>query len=254
MARYRDRCGYSEPAATGSCGQHSPRGTLGQRQHAVERQRERRRWNRAGQDHRRLDHRQPAEDVFAEPAGADRRGNRRGADADDRRDANAGNDRRQRQRQLDPPQTLARCHAKRIGRLDQRGIDGANAGNRGPDDRQQRVDGQHGDRDARAQAANQRHRQQESKHRQARNRLTDVGQPDERRAHAHVARGKHAGGNAGQHGNERRDADERQVLTEQEAELRQMRPPELEHAHESPRNAAPASTSGASSAWTIGSG
>ena len=87
---------------------------------AVERQRERRRRNRAGEDHRRIDHRQPAEDVLAEAAGADRRGDRRGADANDRRDADAGDDRRQRQRQLDLPEQLARRHAERRPRLDQR--------------------------------------------------------------------------------------------------------------------------------------
>ena len=66
-----------------------------------------------GEDHGRIDHRQAAEDVLAEPAGADRRGDRRGADADHRRDADAGDDRRQRQRQLDLPQQLPRRHAQR---------------------------------------------------------------------------------------------------------------------------------------------
>ena len=156
------------------------------------RQRQRRRRHRAGEDHRRIDHRQPAEDVFAEPAGADRRGDRRGADADDRRDADAGDDRRQRQRQLDLPEQLARRHAERRPGLDQRAIDAAHARDRRPDDRQQRVEDQHDDRDARAEAADQRQRQQESEHRQAGNRLDDVGEPDERRAQPRPPRGEDA--------------------------------------------------------------
>ena len=84
-----------------------------QQQRAVDDQRQERGGNRAGQDDRRVDHRQAAIDVLSESAGANRRRNRRRSDADDRRHANAGDDGRQRQRQLDLPQQLARRHAHR---------------------------------------------------------------------------------------------------------------------------------------------
>ena len=163
-----------------------------------------RRRNRAGQDHRRVDHRQAAEDVLAQAAGADRGRNRRGADADDCRDADAGHDRRQRQRQLDLPQQLPRRHAQRGPRLDERAVDRSHPRHRRADDRQQRVDDQHGDRDPRAEAADERQRQQEPEHRQARDRLRHVGEPDERRAEAGPARREDAERNADRDGRGRR--------------------------------------------------
>ena len=77
-------------------------------QRRVDGDREQRRGNGAGQDHGRVHHRQAPEDVLAEAAGADRRSDRGGADADHRGHANAGDDRRQRERQLDLPQHAAR--------------------------------------------------------------------------------------------------------------------------------------------------
>ena len=100
--RQHDRGDRDRPHAArppDSIARRMPRSSEHQR--AVEGEREQRRRDRAGEDHRRLDHRQAAEDVLAEPAGADRGRDRRGADADDRRDADAGDDRRQRERQLD---------------------------------------------------------------------------------------------------------------------------------------------------------
>ena len=70
-----------------------------------------------------VDHRQPAEDVLAKSAGTDRRGDRRGADADHRGDTNSGDDRRQRQRQLDHEQQLPRRHAHRHAGLEHRAIE-----------------------------------------------------------------------------------------------------------------------------------
>ena len=49
---------------------------------------------------------------------------------------------------------------------------------------------EHEDRDARAEAADERQRQQEAEHRQARNRLDDVGEPDDRRAEPRPPRGE----------------------------------------------------------------
>ena len=68
----------------------------------------------------RVDHRQPAEDVFAQPAGADRGRDRGRADADDGRDADAGDDGRQGERQLDEKQQLPRRHPHRDAGFDDR--------------------------------------------------------------------------------------------------------------------------------------
>ena len=98
-------CGERRPARCGS----PPRGELAldPQQRAVHGKREQRGGNRAGENHGAVDHRQAAVDVLAESAGADGGGDRRRSDADDGGDANAGHDRRQRERQLDDAQELA---------------------------------------------------------------------------------------------------------------------------------------------------
>ena len=65
----------------------------------------------AGEDHRRVDHRQTAEDVVAEAAGANRRRDRGRPDADDDRHAQPRYDRRQGQGPFHAAQHLARCQA-----------------------------------------------------------------------------------------------------------------------------------------------
>ena len=188
-----------------------------------------------------------------EPAGADGGGNRRRPDADDRGDADARDDRRQRQRQLDLPEQLPRRHAERHAGLDERRVDGSNAGDRRAHDRQQRVDDEHGDRHARAEAADERQRQQEAEHRQARHRLRGVDEPDDRRPEARPPRGEDAKGHADRDRDHGRDGDEEEVLEEQGAELGAVRRPELEHPHACPRpcSAVAASTSGSSIARTL---
>ena len=113
-ARTRERRRAARFDARGGCARSS------ERQGAVEGQREQRRRNGARQDDGRLDHRQAAKDVFAEAARADRRRDRRGAHADHRCDADPGDDRRQRQRQLDAAEQLARRHAERHAGFDER--------------------------------------------------------------------------------------------------------------------------------------
>ena len=114
------------PPATTACAAATPRvrsRCSSQARHAVGAERQRRRRNGAGQDRRGVDHRQAAEDVLAEAARADRRGNRRRADADHRGHANAGDDRRQRERQLDHEQQLPRRHAHRHAGFDDRRVE-----------------------------------------------------------------------------------------------------------------------------------
>jgi hypothetical protein len=66
--------------------------TPGERERAVTGKRQERCRNRTGENHRGIHHRQDAEDVVAEAARADRRCNRRRADADHHRHAKARHD------------------------------------------------------------------------------------------------------------------------------------------------------------------
>jgi hypothetical protein len=91
---------------------------------------------------------------------------------------------------------VPRRHAERHASLDEGRVYGSNAGDRGADDRQQRVDDEHGDRHARAEAADERQRQQEAEHRQARHCLRGVDEPDDRRPDAGPPRGEDAKGHA----------------------------------------------------------
>ena len=124
----------------------------------VERQRQHRRWNRAGKDHGGIDHRQSSEDVFPESSGADRRGNRRRAHANHGRDANAGHDRGKRERQLDLTKQLPWRHPERGAGLDERGVHRTDSGNRRTHDGEQRVDDENGDGDAGAETTDERQR------------------------------------------------------------------------------------------------
>ena len=108
------------------------------------------------------------------------------------------------------------------------------------DDRQQRVENQHDDRDPRAQPADERQRQQEPEHRQARNRLDDVGQPHDRRAERAAAAPR--GSRSARRSRSRRAVETPTRTTccaEQRNELRRVRAPEIEQAHCADPAAAP---------------
>ena len=98
--------------------------------------------------------RETAEDVVAEAGRADRRRERRGAHHPDRRRAHARDDHRQRERQLDAPELLARRHADAARGFAHRGIDAREAGHRVAQDRQQAVERE---RDQRGQGADPAH-------------------------------------------------------------------------------------------------
>ena len=131
---------------------------------SVDDQRQDRRRDRARQDHPRIGQRQPGHDRIAESAGADQRRQRRGADVDHRRGADAGHDRRHRQRHPDVPPDLRRGHAQRAGGLDGVAIGLAQTGHRGPDDRVERVEEERHHRRHRPDAE---HRQHEGEQRDA---------------------------------------------------------------------------------------
>ncbi len=89
----------------------------------VEDQREESRGHRAGQDERRVRQRDPAKDVHAETACADQRGERRDADADHGGRADAGEDDRERERELDAGEHLPVRHAHACRCLANGGLD-----------------------------------------------------------------------------------------------------------------------------------
>ena len=91
-------------------------------------------------------------------------------------------------------------------------INRSNPGDRRADDWQQCVNDEHRDRDARAKAADERQRQQEAEHGQARDRLRHVDEPDEGRAQARPARREDRKRNADRDGRGRRHGHQSEVL------------------------------------------
>ena len=119
-----------------------------------------------------------------------------------------------------------RRHPHRDAGFANRRVDPGQARDRRPHDRQQPVQNQHDDGGTRADAADERHGQQEAEHRQARNRLHDVREADDRRAHPRPARGKHTERNADGDRRQRGHGHERHMLRQQRRQLGAMRRPE----------------------------
>ena len=168
----------------------------------------------------------------------------------------------QRQRQLDQPQQLARRHPHRHAGFAHRSIDAGDADDRGAHDRQQRVEHEHHQRGARADAADERHREQEPEHRQARDRLDGVGHAHERRGEPRPPGREDAERHTQRDRDGSRDGHEQHVLADQHRQLLPVRQPELE---ERRHGAAPSRSRGAtvtasincrtraSSAWRMAS-
>ena len=195
----------------------------GQRERGVAGEREQRRRNRAGEDHRGVDHREAAEDVVAKPARADRRRDRGRADADHDGDAQAGHDRRQRQRPLDLREHLPRRQSHRHRALDHRRRHALNARDRSAQDGQDRIDRQRHERRARADAADERQRDQESEQGQARDRLRQVGERDDRLGDRRPPRRQDAERDADRRRDRGRDEHQHDVLAEPRDEFSAMR-------------------------------
>ncbi len=125
-----------------------------------------------------------------------------------------------------PAAAAARRHAHRDAGFADRAVDAGDADDGRPHDRQQRVEHQHHERGAGADAADERHRQQEAEHRQARNRLDDVGDADQRRRQPGTPRREDAERHADGHGDRGRDRHEQHVLADQRRQLVLMSEPE----------------------------
>src|ERR1043166_8429393 len=187
----------------------APEAVLDGAEKKIGRERQERRRNGAGQDQRIVVHPKTAEDIAAEAAGVDRRRDRRGADRDHRRDANARNDNAEGQRHLDLQEQLPVGHAESPARLADRRIDAVDAGEGVADDRQERVERERRDRRARADAADNADMKQiniegnqKAEQREARHRLHDVGEAEDRLAERGTARER----DAERHADENRDA------------------------------------------------
>ena len=186
----------------------------------------------------------PAVDQDAEPSGADRGGDRGQTDPDHDGDAHAGEDDGKRQRQLDRQQPLPVGHAEARRRLDDGGIDRADAGVRVPQDGQDPVDDEGDDRGPRPDPAEQRNRDQEPEEREARDRLDDVGGAEDRAGEPRPAGQRDAEGNADRDRDRGRRGDEENVLPGEGRDLAPALPEELrELAHV-------AVSTGSTNSWT----
>ena len=175
-----------------------------------------RRRHRAGQDQCVVVGAQAAKNIAAQPAGIDRRGNRRGADADHRGDAHPGDNHAEGERQLDLKQQLAVGHAHAAAGVADRRIDVADAGKSIANNRQERVQHQCHDRRPRADAADDLdvkqiniERNQKSEQREARHGLHDVGETEHWLTEARLASQKDAEGHADQNRDAGRNCDEK---------------------------------------------
>ena len=131
---------------------------------------------------------QALEDVVAQALPADRRRQGRGADGQHRGGADAAQDHRRGQRQLDTPQHLPVAHAQPARGFRQRGVHAADADDRVGQDRQHAVEdqGEEGRPEA-DQAAQQQHHQAEQG--QARQRLDDARRRQHPLRHLRAAAG-----------------------------------------------------------------
>ncbi len=195
----------------------------GQRQRGVARERQQRRRNRAGKNHRRVDHREAAEDVVTKSAGANRRRDGGRADANHHGDAKARHDRRQRERPFDLRQHLAGRQAHRDRAFDHRRRHTLNAGDRAAQHRQDGIDRERDERGARADAADERQRNQETEQRQAWNGLRQVGERDDRFRERRPPRREDAERNADRRRNRRRCQHQHHVLAKPRDEFGAMR-------------------------------
>ena len=187
--------------------------------------------DRPRQDETRVHGGQAAEDVGAEASGADGRGDGGGAYRHDRGDAHAGQDHGQGEGQLDQAQPLARRHAHPGRRLEHRGVDLLDAGHGVAQDGKERIEHERHDGRAHADAADERHRDQEAEEGEARDGLGEVGEGQDGPREARAAGEGDAEGDADRHRDACGDEDQQDVLAGQEQQLRAALGEEPQQAH-----------------------
>ena len=156
------------------------------------------RGDRAQEDQPRVGERDSAEDVDAQAACADGRGDRRHAHAGHRGHADPAQDDRHRQGELDQPEPLHAGHPQGNGRLADPRIDAAQPEDRVLDDRQQGVEREGRQRRRLADLA-PKGDQQEPEQGQAGDRLEHAGDPDRNPLERGTPRGEDAQRHAGEH-------------------------------------------------------
>ena len=178
-------------------------------QRAIGAQRQQRGGNRARQSRRVIEVAKPVVNQNAEAAGGDERRNRRDADAQHGRGANARQNERRRQRKFDLSQNLALGHAHRDGGFAHIFIDALHAGQRVANQRQNRINHQRDDGVLRADIEK---RQQKPEQRQTWNRLKNVRAADDWFLQRRSPRRQHAQRHADDERNRHRDHDQREML------------------------------------------
>ena len=175
-------------------------------------ERHQRRRNGAGEDDAVVDHRDAAKDELAEAAGADRGRDGRDPDGDDGGDADSRQHHRQRQRQLDLPEKLARGEAHRDGGFADRRADAGDPDIGVANDGQQRVQRERDDGQTVGTRAQPGQRQQQSEERQAGNGLDDIGAAQHQRLPTRPAGEQNAERHSDGDGQQHRDPDQPQVF------------------------------------------
>ena len=154
-----------------------------------------------------------------EASGADRGGDGRHSDGDHRSNANSGQQHRHRQRQLNVPEKLAGSETHRDGGFPHRRADARNPDIGVANHRQQRVERQGDDRQPVGTRAQPRQRQQQSKEREAGNRLHDICAAEHQRLPSRPARQKYPQRNADRDGEQHGNPDQPQMLSGQSCDF-----------------------------------
>src|SRR5882672_11480548 len=186
---------------------------------------EQRRGNSTREDQGIVHRCDPAKDVHAEPACADRRSNRRDPNAHDGGDAHTREDYAGGEGQLDEPEQLAIRHAHPPPRLAYRGVHPCNSRVRVAHDRQQRIDDEGGDCRPRTDPED---RNQETEQRETRNGLEHVRDAQHRPTPGGPARGEHSQRQSERQGDRRRDRHEADVLAEEQPHFARVTRVEVE--------------------------
>ncbi len=219
--RCRDQRGDADAAQRDADAAAPAKALLDQGQQLIDRERQYRGGKAAEQHEHPVLGLQAGKDVVAEAGLADRGRQRRGADHPHRRGADARHDHRQRQRQLHGEQGLTLCHADALRGLEDGGIDAFQAGDGIAQHRQHGIErqrqhrGQEAERGKAQSEPGQRQRRQrqqqrieQRQERQARHRLHDRGQPEQRAAQDSTIACRNREGQADQEAQrQRRDAD-----------------------------------------------
>src|SRR6266446_442253 len=207
--------------------------SLHQAEQCVSQQREQRGGDGACEDQGVVHRRHAAENVDAEPARADRRGNRRDPHTHHGGDAHAREDDAGSEGELDEPQQLTISHAHSPTRLAHRGVHAGNPRVGVADNGEERVDDERGDSGPRA---DPEHRNQEPEEGETRDGLEDIRDAEHRPAPGRTARHEDTEGQSDQRRESGGNRDEADVLPQEQPHFACVTAVKLEQPHAASMN------------------